>query len=228
MSKRVVVTGASSGIGRATAVMLAKQGHEVVIAARRESTLSEVAAECGQKANVFACDVTTDAKALIEFARNLGDAVEPVLVNAAGVAEFGDFTATGFQNQLDVNLAAPLALCQAAIPWMLEHGSGQIINVLSIAATTPFSGAAAYAASKAGLLIAGRCLSAEYRKQGVRVTSILPGATNTPIWDDASFVPQRADMLRVSAVAEAICYLVGLPADRVIEELTLTPPKGIL
>ena len=150
------------------------------------------------------------------------------MVNAAGVAEFGDFTKLDFRNQLDVNLVAPLALCQAAIPWMLEHGSGQIINVLSIAATTPFSGAAAYAASKAGLLMAGRCLSAEFRKQGVRVTSVLPGATDTPIWDDASFVPERADMLSVSAVAEAICYLVGLPADRVIEELTLTPPKGIL
>ncbi len=228
MTKRVIVTGASSGIGRETALLLAAQGHEIVLSARREHLLRELAEQCGPRAHVFACDVCEESQTLIDFARNLGSGVEPVLVNAAGIAEFGDFTKLEFQGQLNVNLSAPMALCQAAIPWMLSHGSGQIVNVLSIAATTTFAGAAAYAASKAGLLTAGRCLSAEYRKQGIRITSILPGATDTPIWDGAPFVPERADMLTALAVADAICWVINLPADRVIDELTITPPKGIL
>jgi len=228
LTKRVVVTGASSGIGRETAVMLAAQGHEVVLAARREALLLEVAAQCGSSASVCVCDVTKEPDRLIDFARNLGDNAEPVLVNAAGMAQFGDFAEQSFREQLELNLMAPLALCQAVIPWMLAHGSGQIINVLSIAATVPFAGAASYAASKGGLLMAGRCLSAEFRGRGIRFTSILPGATDTAIWDNSAFVPERADMLSARAVAEAICYVVSLPPDRVIDELTVTPLKGIL
>ncbi len=156
---------------------------------------------------------------------------EIVLVNAAGVASFGDFVSqpwTDVAYQIDMNLLVPMRLCHTLLPLMLDSGSGQIINVLSIAATHAFSGATSYGASKAGLLAAGRNLAAEYRRQGIRVTALLPGATDTPIWDGQGFVPPRAEMLTAEAVGQAIADLVRLPPDRVVDELTLMPPKGIL
>ena len=83
-------------------------------------------------------------------------------------------------------------------------------------------------ASKAGLLAAARGWQAEYRRTGLRITNLLPGATDTPIWDGGSFIPERNDMLPAAAVAEAIRDLILSPSDRNVDELTLMPPKGIL
>src|SRR5688572_1642593 len=137
MTKRAIVTGASSGIGREAAILLANEGIELVLAARRENMLREVAAGLSGAAAV-GCDVSNPAecKRLVEQARALEPAY-PVLVSCAGAAEFGDFAEMAFElvrRQLEVNLMGPLALCHAAIPWMLEQGGGQIINVGSIAA----------------------------------------------------------------------------------------------
>jgi NAD(P)-dependent dehydrogenase (short-subunit alcohol dehydrogenase family) len=158
----------------------------------------------------------------------MGDA-EPVLVNAAGVAEFGDFSEMSLasvEGQVQTNLMAPLVLCHEIIPWMLASGGGRIVNVLSVAATHAFPGAVAYGAAKAGLLMAGRCLAAEYRRHGIRVTSVLPGATDTPLWGAGG--PDRADMLAAQAVADLIADIVDMPSDRNVDEITLMPPKGIL
>lgn len=233
MTKRIVVTGASSGIGRETAIALAKAGHQLVLASRRQGLLLELMEECraADIVHTVTCDVTCpdECRALVEEAMKLGGEVEPVLVNAAGMAEFGDFQAMPWpsvEGQIATNLLGPLAICQAIVPWMLSVGRGQIINVLSVAASHPFPGAVAYAASKAGLLMAGKCLAAEYRARGIRVTSLLPGATDTPLWGPGG--PAREDMLSPSAVARAIADLIDLPPDRNVDEMVLMPPKGVL
>jgi NAD(P)-dependent dehydrogenase (short-subunit alcohol dehydrogenase family) len=125
-------------------------------------------------------------------------------------------------------MIGPMQLCKFAIPWMLRAGGGHIVNVLSIAATHPFSGAAAYCASKAGLHMFGKALAAEYRGRGIRVTSLLPGSTDTPLWDKQSFQPSREDMLPARAVAECIRDVILSPPDRSYDEIVLMPPKGIL
>jgi len=234
--KRIVVHGARSGIGRAAAIALSKTGCELVLAARRRQLLEELADECernGSRAVGVACDITNaiECQELIELAKGMGQGADPVLVNSAGVAEFGDFASApipSIEDQIRVNLVGPMFACRAFVPWALERGSGQIINILSISAITALPGAASYSASKAGLLMFGKVLAAEYRKSGLRVSSLLPGATDTAIWEGSSFVPDKEDMLAAQAVADTIRDLVLLPADRNIDEITIMPPKGIL
>jgi short-subunit dehydrogenase len=226
----------SSGIGRALALTLCASGYELVLAARRRQLLEELCSKCGDqgaKAVAVPCDITQaeECQQLMDTARALGPDAEPVLVNSAGVAEFGDFAtapAASLESQIRTNLVGPLYACRAFLPWALENGRGQIVNVLSVAADLVLPGAAAYSSSKAGLLMLGRVLNAEYRKQGLRVTSILPGATDTTLWEAQNFVPPREDMLSAEAVAEAIRDLIMLPPDRNVDELKLMPPKGVL
>jgi short-subunit dehydrogenase len=235
MIKRVIVTGASSGIGQAAAVLLAQSGCEVILSARRRELLDQIVDEVVQSGG-SAISVPGDVaepgylQALVEAARARGEAY-PVLVNSVGFAEFGDFAQMPLEmvrQQIELNYSAPVAACHAALPWMLEAGGGQVINVLSVAAVNVFPGAAAYGSSKAALHMFTKILAAEYRQKGIRVTSLIPGATDTPIWEGKSFVPERSDMLPVSAVAEAIRDLVLMPLDRNVDELCIMPPKGIL
>jgi len=236
VKKRVIICGASSGIGKATALALSKVGCELVLAARRKPLLDELAAQChanGATAIGVPCDITqyADCEELIKTAKDLSGEVEPVLVNSAGVAEFCSFADTEFSaidNQIRTNLTGPMYACRAFLPWALSVGIGRIVNVLSISATTVFAGAGAYSASKAGLLMFGKSLSAEYRKAGLRVTAIIPGATDTAIWDSQGFVPPREDMLHSEAVGEIIRDVIVAPDDRNIDEIVIMPPKGIL
>lgn len=235
MSKRVVVTGASSGIGYETALMLAERGHHLVLLARREELLLKLAELCkehGVEVRTACMDLAlfegcADLPSALE---KLGDG-EPVLVNNAGTAVFGDYHGRAFAKhwaQMTINTGGAMAATHAVIPAMLEHGSGQVINVLSIAAETVFPGAAVYSASKAALRQFGRSLSEEYRMQGIRVTNLMPGAVNTPLWDRQEGHPPKEQMLSSKAVAEEIVRLISLPSDRVVEEVRLTPPHGVL
>ncbi len=233
--KRVVITGASSGIGAQTARLCARRGHRLVLAARSVARLQDLAKECSAEGSpktlVCAVDFNepTTARSLENALYQLGDG-EPVLVSNAGTFNPGQFAESDFEThagQVTVNLLGAMAAAHALIPAMLAHGSGQIVQVASIAATQSFPGAAAYCASKAGLLSFGRSISLEYRNQGIRVTSILPGATATPIWKGESHPPFEK-MLTAESVAEAIVTVIDLPPDRTIDELTITPPLGIL
>jgi short-subunit dehydrogenase len=229
---RAIVTGASSGIGRATAIALAEEGCEVILAARRRDALEELAAT-NRLFQVRVCDVGIEADCLelVSAARDESGDCHPVLVNAAGIAEFGPFDEMGWESITDhfkVNVLGPILLTQAALPWILEHGEGHVVNVLSIAATNPFLGAAVYCASKSALHMFGRSIAAEYRSRGVRVTSLLPGSTDTSLWDGKGFVPNRLDMLSAVAVGECIRDVVLSPMDRSYDEIVLMPPKGIL
>lgn len=233
MNPRILLTGASSGIGRATALQLAESGCALALAGRNLERLEGVAADCrrhGVETAVVRYDAleAASAEAAVDAARALRGGT-PTLVNCAGVATFGAFASMPWekvQEQVTANLLGPMALCHAALPWMLEFGSGLIVNVSSIAAEVAFGGAAAYSASKGGLRTFSRSLAAEYRRQGIRVSTIQPGAVDTPIWGTGG--PPREDMLKAEAVAEAIVSVVLSPADRSFDEIVLMPPKGIL
>ena len=105
---------------------------------------------------------------------------------------------------------------------------GQIIIGLSVAAVHVCPGSAGYATSKAALHMLGKVIAQDYRGEGIRVTSLLPGSVDTPLWEGKEWTPPKSDMLPVTAVAEAIRDLVLMPLDRNIDELHLMPPKGIL
>ncbi|MBS1705546.1 MAG: SDR family oxidoreductase [Armatimonadetes bacterium] len=235
-ARRIIITGASSGIGQATARLLAADGHSFVLAARREKAIHDLAAEClhlgASGAVPVPCDVTSypDCQKLNDAVRELG--TDPiVLINNAGVADMSPFhtqSILSVTQQIEANLLGTLYATHAVINMMLEQGGGQVLNVLSIAAMGGFPGGESYSASKAGARAFSQSLAASYRKQGIRVTSVCPGATDTPIWDGAGWKPAVEDMLPAIAIAETLRDLINLPQDRNIDEIVVMPPKGLL
>ena len=161
----------------------------------------------------------------------MSGAGEVVLVNNAGTAAFGPFHEQPIETavrMVDVLLSGALRATHALLPTMLEEGRGTVVNVVSVAALQAFSSAEAYCAAKSGLLAFSRSLARDYRPMGVRVTSLIPGASDTALWDAIEGHPERADMLSPQAVAEAIKMVVDTPRDRSYDEIVLTPPKGVL
>lgn len=230
--RRILVTGASSGIGRAFAILAGKDANRrLVLAGRNEVRLDDVASRCACPVEAFLGDLGDPAVAwrLVAFAEERLGGLD-ALVNVAGFAEYGPYEGldwSSVEEQLKINLIAPMATIHAALPAMLAHGRGRILNVLSIAAVHPFPGAAPYVAAKAGLLGFSRSLNAEVRKRGVRIQCLLPGATDTPLWDGGEH-PPRDKMLTCRAVAETMRDALAAPDDRALDEIVLMPPEGIL
>ncbi|MYB95423.1 SDR family NAD(P)-dependent oxidoreductase [Candidatus Poribacteria bacterium] len=233
--KVVVVTGASKGIGKAIASAFAAAGAKVVLAARTRETLEQVAAELresGAEAVAVPTDVTdVDAvPRLIEQALNAYQRVD-ILVNNAGIGYFGpvvDFAPDAWDTVLNSNLKAIYLCAKYALPPMLAQGSGQIINVLSIAAKVAFEASAAYCAAKAGALALTKVLAAEVRQQNIRVTAVLPGSVHTPFWDDIPEHPDFEQMLKPEHVADTVVSVCQQPLGMVTEEIVVMPPLGIL
>jgi len=234
-SQVAIVTGAGRGIGRAVAEALAREGAAVVLAARSRKQLAEAAAAIrggGGRALAIPTDITQDRavealveQVVVEFGR------VDVLVTAAGTASFGPVAATkpsDWDAMLAVNLRAVMVQCRAVLPIMIHQRRGTILNVASVAATRPIAGAAAYAATKAGVVAWSRVLAEELRADGVRVGVLLPGAVDTPLWDVIPNAPDRARMLRPEDVARVAVLMVSMPPGASLEELTLLPAGGIL
>jgi short-subunit dehydrogenase len=225
------VTGATGGIGRALVPLYAPTS-ALFLTGRDPVKLDEVAHEArslGSEVSALALDLVAPG-AVQTLASWLGGPVD-VLVNNAGDVQFGLYESLAWsvaQRDLRLNLEVPMELVHALLPAMLSKGQGRIVNVLSIAAKETFAGAAAYSAAKAGLLAFTRCLNRETRTRGVHSVALLPGATDTALWDRQQGCPPRDKMLPAIAVAEEIARLTDLPADRAVDEVVLLPPHGVL
>ena len=228
--RSAVVTGASRGIGLATARALADAGARVVMLARGADALRERAAEIGASAVDLPCDVA-DQTAIMRAAQHilteLGGAPD-ILVNNAGLFMLGKIDAISqadFTASVEVNLIAPFVLVRAFLPAMRERGSGHLITVGSIADRQIFPENAAYAASKFGVRALHEVMRAELRGTGIRATLVSPGPTDTPLWDPMyarADLPPRTAMLSAEATADAIMYAVTRPATVNVDELRLT------
>jgi NAD(P)-dependent dehydrogenase (short-subunit alcohol dehydrogenase family) len=181
--KTALITGGTSGIGRAVAERFASEGAEVIITGRDEARGREVveAVEAaGGKARFIAADLASfeDVSRLAEATSDVD-----VLVNNAGVSRGGpEQTAEeAFGVTFDVNVKAPFFLTAAIAPRMAAKGGGSIINISSMAATIGMNGLAAYGASKAALESLTKAWTAEYAAQGVRINTVAPGPTRTPV-----------------------------------------------
>ncbi len=230
-----MITGASKGIGKATAFAFAAAGAKVVLAARTPETLEQVAVtlkEGGAEALAVPTDVTdVDAvKQLIQRTLEVYQHVD-ILINNAGIGHFGpivDFEPDDWDAVLNSNLKAVYLCAKYALPSMLERGSGQIINVLSVAAKIAFQASSAYCAAKAGALALTKVLASEVRQQNIRVTAVLPGSVHTPFWDDVPEHPDFEQMLTPEHVADTIVSICQQPPGMVTEEIAVMPPLGIL
>ena len=230
-----VITGASSGIGRATALALAQAGVQVVLAARTQATLDGVVQECAQ-AGTQATAVPTDVTDEHAIATLMDRAIQEygqidILVTSAGGAAFGPIMESRTEDWdmlMNVNLRGTYLCCRSALKHMLPRKSGHILNVLSIASHMILPGSTAYTASKFGALGLTRVLAAEVRSEGIKVTAVIPGAVDTPLWDKSGGDLDRAKMLSPDDVADAMLSVIAQPTSIHTDELHLMPPLGVL
>jgi NAD(P)-dependent dehydrogenase (short-subunit alcohol dehydrogenase family) len=238
-----VVSGGGSGIGRAIALELAGRGFALALLGRRlaalEATLAAAASTAGARGvpaassgMALACDVR-DAAAVGRAAAAIEErwGAAEVVVPAAGTAyirPFEELSAEGFSATLDTNLTGVFLLLRALLPGMRRRGRGWIFAILSVAARRGFPGWAAYCASKAGLAGLLAALREELAGSGVRLTSIYPGATDTPIWEGVPGDWNRARMVPAAEVARAVGCALDADPRALVEEIHLGPAGGAL
>jgi NAD(P)-dependent dehydrogenase (short-subunit alcohol dehydrogenase family) len=220
-----LVTGASRGIGAATARALARAGARVARVARRLP-------ETGDGSWLdFPCDLTDAPQVEGLAARVLQEGVPAVVVNNAGgflLRALEETTPADFEAQLALNLRGAFLLARGFLPAMRDAGGGVFVSIGSVADHTGFPQNAAYAASKYGLRGLHETLAAEYRGTGVRLTLVSPGATDTAIWDPFSperrpGFPARSAMLRPEDVAEAVLFAATRPDHVHVDWIRLQP-----
>ncbi|AZO27994.1 MULTISPECIES: SDR family oxidoreductase [Mesorhizobium] len=188
-NKVAIVTGASSGIGRATARLFAEQGASLVVAARRRAELDMLVAEiedANGTAVALAGDVREEAyaKALVDLAVDRLGGLDIAFNNVGAVGQMGsisDLSLEGWRETLDTNLTSAFLGAKYQVPAMIERGGGSLIFTSTfVGHTVGMPGMTSYAASKAGLIGLTQVLAAEYGPQAIRVNALLPGGTDTP------------------------------------------------
>ncbi len=231
---RSVVTGAGSGIGRATALHFAAKGAEVACVDIDADSAAETASRCselGPTASSWTCDVS-DADAVRGLAAQIEADAGPVdvLVNNAGVGVGGPFLETTIEDWdwlIGINLGGVAYGCHAFGAAMVERGRGHIVNVASGAAYIMSRDMAAYCASKAGVVAFSRCLRADWAASGVGVSAICPGVINTPIAANSRLVgslgARQEKIARAFRFAHSPTIVAHAIADAVVKNKELVP-----
>jgi NADP-dependent 3-hydroxy acid dehydrogenase YdfG len=234
-SQRVLITGASRGIGKATALAFAKAGVSSILLGRSIDGLQSTAEEV-RTLGAEAIAITVDLFEVDRVKPCLTKVLDQVgtvdiLINNAGMAYTGSLADTplaDWQRIIDLNLTSPFQCIQAVLPQMRSQQHGTIINVISIAGRQTFPDWGAYCASKFGLMGMTKTLAQEERAYGIRVVALCPGAVNTPLWDSDTVQADfdRSQMLTPEDVADAIVHAALLPQHVVLDELVLMPNAG--
>ena len=226
VGRAAIVTGASSGLGRATTAALAHRGAGVVAAARRKELLDELVAELAEapgRVLAVACDVgrAKDVDALVATAqRELGGV--DALVNNAALDHRGpitELTVAQWDEVIAVDLSGAFYAARAVFPLMASRGGGTIVNVSSVAGRKGWAGAAAYCAAKFGLTGLTHAINAEGAEHDIRCCVLYPGGMDT------DWMPgEHPESLAPSAVADIIAAMISQPPGVIVNELVVTPP----
>jgi 3-oxoacyl-[acyl-carrier protein] reductase len=233
MSKRKVsiVTGASRGIGRAIALTLAAQNHNVILFGRDKIALDKVSDEItpfNVDSESFAGDVR-DVDFVSSSINSVIDKFGSVdnLVNNAGFGKFKKFVDSSldeFKDQIDVNLFGVYNFTKAVVPTMIKQKSGNIINISSLAGKNSFVGGTMYSSSKFALMGFSRSLMLELREYFIRVVVICPGSVETEFFVDSGHpAPLTDKILGPQDIAETVLAVINLPVRAMISEIDIRP-----
>lgn len=229
----VVITGAGRGIGRETALLFAKRGATVALCSRTPQELRSVRDEilaAGGEVVSEQCDVGDAAKVqvFIDKASEITGTIN-ALINNAGIAYTNPVASTDtkkWEELLRINLTGAFLVTKAALPYM-RPGS-HIFSLCSIAAKTGFANWAAYCASKWGLLGFTNALREEVRSSGIKVTAVLPGPTDTPIWGALEGEWDTSNMTAPGTIADMIMNIYTQPPESMTEEVVILPQGGVM
>lgn len=226
--KHILITGATGGIGMNTAKLLAASGARLFLSGRNTDKLSALATELGLTDDKFlAADISDPVQ--VAMLKEKFFAVYPsidILVNAAGVGiikPVDQLTEVDFLRSLNYNLYGPFLLIKAFLPAMQQVKKGLIINIPGVLGKTPMAGAAAYSASKYGLLGMMQSIREEVKRTEIRITNIFMGGVDSAFWDSIDLRVQREKMIRAEEAAKAIWFLCQQPASGVVSEMVLQP-----
>ncbi|MEY2486466.1 MAG: hypothetical protein QOH39_2114 [Verrucomicrobiota bacterium] len=222
--KRILITGASRGIGRAIAGKLAAPDTELLLHGRDTIALAEVCASLKSSCAriVKLVHDLANPSGVCNLISGVGDVPLDILINNAGIAvvkPFGEITPTEWEQTVGVNITAPFLLTQHFAPRMPPGSS--IVNILSVAAKTGFSNWSAYCMSKFALEGFSQSVREELREHKIRVINIYPAATATEIWDNVEGNWPREKMMLPEEVAGAVAYALSRPAEVGLENITL-------
>ena len=226
--KNILITGATGGIGAAIVKLLSQSGAVVFITGRNPEKLYSTAQNCGiPNERIFAADLTQpDAVAKLKEAYFHQLPAIDILINAAGIGIIKNMDALSEEDFLQViqnNLYAPFLLLKAFLPAMKDEKKGLIINIPGVLGKTPMAGAAAYAASKYGLVGMLQSIREELKRTEIRITNIFLGGTDTAFWDTIELRVQREKMIIAEEAARAIWFLCQQPTSGVVSEMVLQP-----
>ncbi|MNU12692.1 NADP-dependent 3-hydroxy acid dehydrogenase YdfG [compost metagenome] len=236
--KTILITGATSGIGKSTAELLAKQGNRIIICGRRPEVLESVKAELSSLTDVFSLkfdvrnleEVETAISSLPEEWKNID-----VLINNAGNAHGLEPLSAGstddWDSMIDGNVKGLLYVSKTLIPMMKERNSGQIINISSVAARQTYANGVVYCATKKAVDVISEGMRIELTEFGIRVTNIQPGAVETDFslirfkgdQERAATVYAGYEALKAEDIADAIAYCINAPQHVTVSDMTIYP-----
>lgn len=226
--KKVLLVGATGGIGRRAATLLRQSGADLFLAGRNSASLESLAGELSipltQTATVDLADPISVEKLQAAYF-SIFPAVD-VLVNASGIGiikPLEQLTEEEFRQTLEVNLTAPFRLMKSFLPSMKQTGKGLVIHIPGVLGKVPMAGAAAYSASKYGLVGMMQSLREECKRTQVRFTLLYLGGVDSPFWDTIDLRVQRDKMIVAEEAARSIWFLCQQPASGVVSEMVLQP-----
>lgn len=226
--KKVVVAGATGGIGSSLIKLLVQSGAEVFITGRNNEKLSNIAAAHGiPSSHLLAIDISNGAQMELLAGTVLNQLGTPdILINLAGIGiikPMEQLSLDDFSQSIQTNLIGAFLFVKSFLPAMKEAKKGLIINVPGVLGKVPMAGAAAYSASKYGIVGMMQSIREELKRTEIRITNLFLGGVDSPFWDEIDLRVQKDKMIREEEAARSIWFLCQQPASGVVSEMVLQP-----
>jgi short-subunit dehydrogenase len=227
-AKKIVVAGATGGIGRQLVKMLHQSGAEVFVTGRSQAKLDALVNELGLRStHALALDIA-DESAMLELGAKVAQEMgtPDILVNLAGIGiikSMDNLSLAEFNQSLQTNLVGAFLFVKTFLAPMKENKKGLIVNVPGVLGKVPMAGAAAYSASKYGIVGMMQSIREELKRTEIRITNLFLGGVDSPFWDTIDLKVQKDKMIREEEAARSIWFLCQQPASGVVSEMVLQP-----